>query len=152
VAPNPSRPIPGDELPPSAYERYADVFSRAYSQTRSIPMSLEILDAYRTHEAHTLPADIGFHGRVVALAASLFNLPAERLFEPGRRKDVTSARYVAAWILRRHHWAHAKIGELFNLDHSTIVHGVRKVGSTNHLRLAAVKAELLIDLNPDHLR
>jgi len=131
--------------PPSAYERYADVFSRVYADAHSIAIALEVLDTYRAREVLTRPADQDLPKRVLAISASLFHVPVKRLLERNRRADVTSARYVAAWVLRRRGWSFAKIAALFGLDHSTIIHGIRKVATTSDLLLAALKAEQLVD-------
>lgn len=131
--------------PPSAYERYADVFSRVYADARSIPIALEVLDTFRAREALTRPADQDLPKRAIATAAALFHIPAKRLLERNRRADVTSARYVAAWVLRRRRWSYTKIAELFGMDHSTIVHGLRKVATIRDLLLAALKAEQLVE-------
>jgi len=129
----------------SAYERYADVFSRVYADARSIAIALEVLDTYRAREVLVRPADHDLPKRAIATAASLFHVPAKRLLERNRRADVTSARYVAAWVLRRRRWSYAKIAELFDLDHSTIIHGLRKVAATGDLLLAALNAEQLLE-------
>ncbi len=131
--------------PTSAYERYADIFSRVYADAHSIAIALEVLDAYRACEALSRPADRDLPKRVVAIAASLFHVPAKRLQERNRRAEVTSARYVAAWLLRRRRWSYGKIAELFDMDHSTIIHGLRRVATTSDLLLAALKAEQLIE-------
>jgi chromosomal replication initiation ATPase DnaA len=121
------------------------LFSRVYADVHSIALALEVLDTYRAREALTRPADLDLPKRVLAAAASLFHVPAKRLLQRNRRSDVTSARYVAAWVLRRQRWAHTKIAEFLGLDHSTIIHGLRKVTATAHLLLAALKAEQLLD-------
>jgi hypothetical protein len=139
------RAAPDVEPASSAYERYAGVFSRAYADVHSIALALEIVDTYRAREALTRPVDLGRPERVLAVAASLFDVPARRLLERNRRSDVTAARYVAAWIFRRRRWALTKIAEFLCLDHSTIVHGLRKVAATSHLLLAALKAEQLLE-------
>jgi hypothetical protein len=131
--------------PPCAYERYADVFSRVYADAHSIAIALEVLDTYRAREVLTRPADQDLPKRAIAIAASLFHVPAKRLLERNRRADVTSARYVAAWLLRRRRWSFPKIAELFGLDHSTMIHGLRKVATTSHLLLTALKAERLVE-------
>jgi hypothetical protein len=131
--------------PPNPYERYANVFSRVYADARSIAVALEVLDVYRACEARSRPAELDFPRRVLIAAASLFSIPPERLRERNRRTDVTSARYVAAWVLRRHRWAYPKIAELFGLNHATVIHGIRKVSATSHLLLAALKLELMVD-------
>lgn len=94
---------------PSTYERYADVFSRAYADTHSIAIALEVLDTFRAREVLTRPADHDLPKRVLAIAASLFHVPAKQLLERNRRADVTSARYVAAWVLRRRRWSYARL-------------------------------------------
>jgi hypothetical protein len=131
--------------PLSAYERYADVFSRVYADAQSIAIALEVLDTYRAREALAGPADQDLPKRVLATAASLFHVPVKRLLERNRRADVTSARYVAAWMLRRRRWSFPKIAEFFGLDHSTIIHGLRKIATTSDLLLAALKAEQMVD-------
>src|SRR6185312_16560060 len=98
----------------------------------SIAIALEVLDTYRAREVLTRPADQDLPKRAIAIAASLFHVPAKRLLERNRRADVTSARYVAAWLLRRRRWSFPKIAELFGLDHSTMIHGLRKVATTSH--------------------
>lgn len=139
---------PEGHQPPSAYERYADVFSRVYADARSIAIALEVLDTYRAREALARHADQDLPKRAIATAASLFHVPAKRLLERNRRTDVTSARYVAAWVLHRRRWSYAKIAELFGMDHSTIIHGLRKVATRGDLLLTALKAEQLLDRDP----
>jgi hypothetical protein len=140
-----STPVLGIGSPPSAYERYADVFSRVYVDAHSIAIALEVLDIHRACAARARPADLDFPGRVLETAATLFSVPPGRLRERNRRTDVTSARYVAAWVLRRHRWVYPKIAELFGLNHATIIHGIRKVSASSHLLLAALKLESIID-------
>lgn len=129
----------------SPYEHYADVFSRVYSDCHSIALTLEVLDTYRAREALTHPAADDFPKRLLKAAASLFHLPAARLLERNRRSDVTAARYVAAWVMRRRRWSYGKIARFFRMDHSTIIYGVRKVALTNDLMMAGLKAEIAVD-------
>ena len=68
----------------------------------------------------------------------------KRLRERNRHRDVTDARYVAAFLLRRRHWTTEKTGALFGLDHSTIVSGLQKVENTPRLLVAVAKAEHLL--------
>ncbi len=135
----------GIDYPASPYERYAAVFSRVYADVHSIALALELLDTYRAREALIPPPEHDLPERALAIAASLFHVPAKLLLERNRRVDVTSARYVAAWVLRRRRWSYGKIAALFGLDHSTIIHGLRKVVTTSHLLLAALKTEHLVD-------
>ena len=133
------------DRPASAYERYADIFSRAYADAQSIAIALEVLDTYRACEALARPSDQDLPKLVLVTAASLFHVPVKVLLERNRHADVTSARYVAAWVLRRRRWSYEKIAELFDMDHSTIIHGLRKVATTSQLLLTALKAEQLVD-------
>jgi chromosomal replication initiation ATPase DnaA len=128
------------------------VFSRVYADARSIAIALEVLDAYRAREALVGLPYPDLPRRVLAIAASLFDVPVKRLLERNRCSDVTSARYVAAWVLRRQRWSYGKIADLFGLDHSTIIHGLRKVVTTSHLLLAAQKAEQFLDNQREWLR
>ena len=138
---NPTAPA----QPATSYERWSVIFSRIHAEVRSIPIALEVLDTYRAREA-LQPRPIDVPKRILAICAAAFNVPAERLLQRNRHQDVTSARYVAAWLLRRRRWAYSKIGEFLRLDHSTIIHGLRKVAACDHLLLAASKAEQVLDL------
>jgi hypothetical protein len=147
-------PVPGsrasfataaDDRHATAYERYADIFSRVYVDAHSIAIALEILDVHREREARTRPVSRDLPRRVLATAARLFDVPVTRLLERNRRTDVTSARYIAAWVLRRRRWTYAKIAALLGRDRSTIIHGLRKVAASDHLLLTAMKAEHLVD-------
>ncbi len=137
------------EDPTGAYTRWAGLFQRALADTNSVPLALAICDTIRHREERRLQllADED-PKRVVRVCATLFYVPVARVFERNRHADVTSARYVAAWILRRWHWSLHKIARFFSLDHSTIVHGLRKVDTNAHLLFAAHKAEKLLELDP----
>jgi hypothetical protein len=129
---------------PGRYERYAMVFSRIYKETGSIAVALEVYDAYRAREAAAPPRRPDLPTLVVDIVARWFSVKPKLLFDSNRHRDVTSARYVAAWILFRHQWAKAKIADYFHLDHSTVIHGLRKVASDNTLLVAAHLAEQLL--------
>jgi Bacterial dnaA protein helix-turn-helix len=137
-------PMPAVAAPQSPYDRWAEIFARAHDETHSIALALEVLDAIRSLE------NIGGHlatddtGRILAVVASLFSVPVKRLRERNRHRDVTDARYVAAFLLRRRHWTTEKTGALFGLDHSTIVTGLQKVEKTPRLLVAVAKAEHLL--------
>jgi Bacterial dnaA protein helix-turn-helix len=133
------------DTPPGRYDRYATVFSRIYKETASIAVALEVVDAYRAREMLTQPRVPDFGTLVVAIVARRFSLRPKLLFDRNRHRDVTSARYVAAWILFRHRWAKAKIATYFHLDHSTVIHGLKRVASDNALLVAAHLAEQLLD-------
>jgi chromosomal replication initiation ATPase DnaA len=131
--------------PASSYERWSIIFSRVHAEVGSIPIALEVLDTYRAREA-LRPRPLDVPKRILAISAAAFSVPTDRLLERNRHRDVTSARYVAAWLLRRRRWSYPKIAEFLGLDHSTVIHGLRKVAAHDHLLLAASKAEQLLDL------
>ena len=137
-------PMPPAAPPQSPYERWADIFARAHGDTHSIALALEVLDAIRSLENIGTHPAVDDAGRILAIAASLFSVPVKRLRERNRHRDVTNARYVAAFLLRRRHWTTEKSGALFGLDHSTIVTGLQKVENTPHLLVAVAKAEHLL--------
>lgn len=127
------------------YDRYATVFSRIYRETGSIAVALEVYDTYRAREAAAPRRRPDMATLVVEIVARSFSVKTKLLFESNRHRDVTSARYVAAWILFRQQWAKTKIADYFHLDHSTVIHGLRKVASDNTLLVAAQLAEQLLE-------
>ena len=125
------------------YRRHAEVFCRVFHETGSLEIALEVYDAYRTREA-LAPARPDLLDRVLTVSGSLFGVPRKRVLERRRHNHLTSARYVAAWLLRRRQWSMPRIGEVLGLDHSTVLSGLRKVANTTELLVAAHKAELLL--------
>jgi len=127
------------------YERYAAIFSLAHAETHSIAAALELVDTFRAQE-NASPATNGddLPTRVLKISAALFYVPIERLLQRHRHRDVTSARYVASWLLSRRHWSSLKISEHLGLEDSTVRHGIHRVETTEHLRAIACKAELLL--------
>jgi chromosomal replication initiation ATPase DnaA len=125
----------------TAYDRLAQVFSRVYAETGSIATTLEVLDTQRARELVAKPTP-DLPKRVIAAAAACFHvMPPARLLRPGRHRDICSARWVAAWMLRRRNWSTLKIGRFLGLDHSTVLHGLRRVAADENLLLLASAAE-----------
>lgn len=142
-----------DITPPThdtAYDRLAQVFSRIYAETGSIATTLEVLDMQRARELVAKPTP-DLPKRVLAAAAALFHVtPPARLLRPGRHRDICSARWIAAWMLRRRNWSTLKIGRFLGLDHSTVLHGLRCVARREDLLLAARAAEQQIEIDSSH--
>jgi hypothetical protein len=140
-----------DTAPPThetAYDRLAQVFSRVYAETGSIATTLEVLDTQRARELVTKPTP-DLPKRVLAAAAALFHVaPPARLLSPGRHRDICSARWIAAWMLRMRNWSTPKIGRFLGLDHSTVLHGLRRVAASQELLLMARAAQEQIDCSP----
>lgn len=134
------------QLPAERYERLADVFSRVYEATNDIAITLEVLDAHRAREVIARPrSDLA--ARVLAVAAATFHvIPPRRLLQPGRHRDICSARWVASWILRRQGWSTVKVGRYLGLDHSTVLHGLRRVAERHQLLICARDAEARLQL------
>jgi chromosomal replication initiation ATPase DnaA len=122
----------------TGYERLADLFSRIYSQTRSIALALELLDAERARDAAAAPIDLRLPSRIVEVAASLYYVrPARRLLRPGSHRDICHARWVASWLLRKQGWTTLKIGRFLSVDHSTVIYGLRRIAADPSLRRMA---------------
>lgn len=135
---------PPATAPQPPYERWADIFSMALKDTHSIALALEVLDNIRALENIGTQPAADDTGRILAVVSSVFSVPVERLHERNRRRDVTDARYVVAFLLRRRHWTTEKTGAFFGLDHSTIVAGLQKVENTPRLLVAVAQAEHLL--------
>jgi len=127
------------------YERLADEFSRVYAETKDIATTLAVLDVRCPRHLVWRPIP-NLPTQVVAIAAALFYVRRpSRLLEPGRHRDICSARWIAAWLLRRQRWSLPKIAAFLNVDHSTIVHGLRRVAESPELRAIATEAEARLD-------
>ena len=133
-----------DITPPThetPYDRLAEVFSRVYAETGSIATTLEVLDTQRARESVAKPMP-DLPKRVLAAAAALFHVtPPARLLRAGRHRDICSARWIAAWMLRRRNWSTLKVGRFLGIDHSTVLHGLRRVAANKNLLLMASAAE-----------
>lgn len=143
----PGAVVPANDVgnrPAGPYTRYAAILSRVFKETGSLEIALEVLDAHRAREA-LAPARPDLLDQVLTVSSSLFGVPRKRILERNRHRHFTSARYVAAWLLRRRRWSTMKIGEALGLDHSTVLSGLRKVANALDLLVAAHKAELLLE-------
>ena len=149
LALEPSPSPANDRGRPGPYARYAEVFSRVYGDTGSIETALEVLDAFRTREAVLPPVIADVPSLVVKVVAQLFSVKPKLLFGRNRHRDVTSARYVASWLLFRRRWSKSKIASFFDLDHSTVIHGLRLVATDTALLVAAHKAEQFLAIESD---
>jgi hypothetical protein len=146
LALEPSRSPANDRGRPGPYARYAEVFSRVYAETGSIEIALEVVDAFRTREAVLPPVIADVPTVVLRVVAQVFSVKPKMLLGRNRHRDVTSARYVASWLLFRRRWSKSKIASFFDLDHSTVIHGLRLVATDAALLVAAHKAEQFIAL------
>ena len=65
--------------------------------------------------------------KVLAPVLERFDVTLDELFYGRRVRHVADARAIASWILREHGLTFQRIGQLLHKDHSSIVHGVRRV-------------------------
>ena len=131
------------------YEQLAGVFSRVYEATNDIAIALEVLDAHRAREVLARPRP-ELAARAVAIAAATFHVvPARRLLSAGRHRDICAARWIASWLLHRRGWSTLKIGRYFGLDHSTVLHGLRRIADSRELILCAREAEARLERQGD---
>lgn len=115
LALEPSPSPANDRGHPCPYARYAEVFSRVYRDTGSIEIALEVVDAFRTRETVLPPVIADVPTLVLKVVAQLFSVKPKLLFGRNRHRDVTSARYVASWLLFRRRWSKSKIASFFDL-------------------------------------
>jgi chromosomal replication initiation ATPase DnaA len=143
----PSRPWTPAFAAADEYERLATVFSRLYEETHDIALTLEVLDIHRAR-ASMAPPIPSVADRIVAVVAPMFDVrPARRLLLPGRHRDLCAARWVASWLLRQRRWSTVKIGRFFGMDHSTVLHGLRRVATSRELLLSARAAESRLEMS-----
>lgn len=67
---------------------------------------------------------------VVGLVAEISRIPSTEIVGPGRRRRVVKARQISMWGSR---WygirSLPQIGRVLHRDHSTVIHGIRRVNS-----------------------
>ncbi len=63
---------------------------------------------------------------IIAEVARRMHVPVARLRARDRAPHVVAARYAACWALSRSGLTPARIGRVFGLHHSTVVHGLRR--------------------------
>lgn len=67
-------------------------------------------------------------GRLVHVVASQFDVPPAAVSGRSRINSHSEARQVVFYLLRaRHGWTLKAIGEAFDRDHATVIHGIRKI-------------------------
>ncbi|MFN2544397.1 MAG: chromosomal replication initiator protein DnaA [Actinomycetota bacterium] len=99
----------------------------AYSSLLREPISAEIADR-ALEDLLPLPgAEIPAQA-ILDETASYFGLTRDDLVSKNRSRPLTTARHVAMYLLREcTGLSLIKIGELFDRDHTTVLHGVKKI-------------------------
>lgn len=82
--------------------------------------------------------------RVIASAAAHFGCSAHDVRSDGRTPDVVNARHVTAWLLRQEGRSYPQVGAALHKDHTSAMHGVKRVERDPALMAVAVtiRAEL----------
>lgn len=63
---------------------------------------------------------------IIKVASMLFKIDGNMVFERTRKKPYVSIRQLVCYYLyRNYNWTYERIGELFGLDYSTVIFGVR---------------------------
>lgn len=77
--------------------------------------------------------------------AHYFHMPLSEMLEGGNEPMFVLPRYVAMYLLRESGWSLSRIGRLIRKDHTTVLHGVRKVSAGRLVspELDAIVKELL---------
>lgn len=69
---------------------------------------------------------------VVARIASERALAVSDVLGPSRCRNVAEARWAIWAILRKRGYSFPRIGQLFGRDHTTVIHGVRRLREMEH--------------------
>lgn len=66
--------------------------------------------------------------RICEVVAARYHLTMKQLRSPKSCRSVAWPRQIAMYLARRHlHHSYPRIGRFFEMDHSTVVHAVRRV-------------------------
>ena len=99
----------------------------AYSSLLGEPISMQVseraLEDLLPQPGSEIPAQV-----ILDETAKYFGLTREDLVSKNRSRPLTTARHVAMYMMREcTGLSLIKIGELFERDHTTVLHGVKKV-------------------------
>ncbi len=85
-------------------------------------------------------------GRILRLTAETWGLDLSDLSGPKRHRHVVEARHVAMYLLRAYTGLSLpEIGKMLHRDHTTVLHGARRVAKSAALRTAAEKVTALFE-------
>lgn len=77
--------------------------------------------------------------RVLCAVAASSGVSVSAILGSSKRADIVLARQVAMWLVRdRTDWSYPQIGAMFDRDHTTVMHAVRKIDNALRTRDAAV--------------
>ncbi len=63
---------------------------------------------------------------IINAVTALFLIDGNRIFAAGRKHPYVTIRQMVCYYLREEHkWTYEKIGEFFNLNHATVMFGIK---------------------------
>lgn len=91
---------------------------------------------------------------IVRIVANHYGLPVVALLGRGRRYGVAKARHVAMFLACRHGSSASEVGRAMRKDHTTVLHGVDRIGGLVErcadTRRAVAEIEATISSDPVH--
>lgn len=116
----------------------------ALSELRGVSPAQLIEDGYMDESSFT-PVKSVSPKKIIEKVAKYYNLKAEELLGTSRVKSIKSARQVAMYLLSEElGLSTVKIGQEFNKDHTTIMHGIKVIKDA--LKLDFTLREQIADL------
>jgi len=73
----------------------------------------------------------------IELACEYFQMPREKLIQKNRKRDFVFARHCVMFVIytnKRVNYSLETIGKAMNLDHATVLHGIRTIKSQIDIR------------------
>lgn len=77
----------------------------------------------------TLPEKMPKPKRIITMVAAAMDVPVDEIYRVRRHAKVCDARHVCMWLIRKHctRASYPTIGMWMQRDHTSVIHGVRKV-------------------------
>lgn len=125
--------------------RFLDSRTVVFGHTTGTPNRLAELYKLRQEVEDAIERELvdqqRLEGREVLEAiATAYVVDVEQLPSRARNAHLAEARHVAFWILhRRQSWSLQAIGDWLDRDHSSVLHGVRRVDADSRLRELAAQ-------------
>lgn len=111
--------------PTLSYDHLADIFARAFSETRDLADAFRVVDVYRMRLA-TAGAEADTFS-IIEATARRFGVHARRILRRDRHRSVCDARWTIVQILHARGLSSVQIGTLVGLDHSSVLHALAQL-------------------------
>ena len=67
---------------------------------------------------------------IIKTTAEYFNLPTRHILAKGRKAENVTARHISMYFIKKHcGLTLTKIGNIFNLDHATVIYGYTRIAN-----------------------